>query len=123
MEFDLMTSYASWLLRNTGKRVRLGPRVILLGDPKPRPRGHRRPTYGPQVLGPLRRIWAILPKIIPKLEAFGEIDVEPETRELLMRISASTIDRLLAPERQTMQLKPRSKTKPGTLLKRQIPIT
>jgi len=127
-------SYASWLLRNTGKKVRLGRRVILVGDPKPRPRGHRRPTYGPQVLGPLRKIWAImdfpcgrrlkaiLPRIIPKLEAFGEIELEPETRELLMRISASTIDRGLAPERKSMQLKPRSRTKPGTLLKRQIPI-
>ena len=82
----------------------------------------------PMALKPLRKIWAILdfpcgrrlkailPKIIPKLEAFGEIELEPETRELLMRISASTIDRGLAPERQTMQLKPRSRTKPGTLL-------
>ncbi len=127
-------SYASWLLRNTGKRVRIGPRMILVGDPKPRPRGDRRATYGPQVLGPLRKIWAImdfpcsgrlkaiLPKIIPRLEDFKEIELDPKTRELLLRISSSTIDRLLAKERRQMELKARAKTKPGTLLKHQIPI-
>ena len=69
------------------------------GEALLRPRGHRRPTYGPQVLEPLKKIWAImdfpcgrrlkaiLPKIIPKFEAFGETELELETRELLMRIS------------------------------------
>ncbi len=37
-------------------------------------------------------------------------------------ISAATIDRLLAPERKKKSLRARSGTKPGTLLKHQIPI-
>jgi hypothetical protein len=36
--------------------------------------------------------------------------------------SAPTIDRLLQPEREKMKLKGRSGTKPGTLLKHQIPV-
>jgi hypothetical protein len=39
-----------------------------------------------------------------------------------MKVSPATIDRLLAPERKKAQLKGRSTTKPGTLLKRQIEI-
>ena len=41
---------------------------------------------------------------------------------LLVGMSAATIDRRLAPERKKHQLKGRSLTKPGTLLKSQIPI-
>jgi hypothetical protein len=37
-------------------------------------------------------------------------------------MSAATIDRLLEPERGKMALKGRSKTKPGTLLKHQVPV-
>jgi hypothetical protein len=39
-----------------------------------------------------------------------------------MGMSAATIDRRLAPERRKHQLKGRSHTKPGSLLKSQIPI-
>jgi hypothetical protein len=44
------------------------------------------------------------------------------TKEKLLRISAASIDRLLQPERRKHQLRGRSHTKPGTLLKHQIPI-
>src|SRR5712691_4541761 len=40
----------------------------------------------------------------------------------LLRMSASTIDRLLKSERKRIELKSRSGTKPGTLLKHQVPI-
>lgn len=39
-----------------------------------------------------------------------------------MQISAATIDRLLAQDRRRLQIRGRSRTKPGTLLKHQIPI-
>lgn len=42
--------------------------------------------------------------------------------ELLVRMSAATIDRRLAHEREKMRLHGRSHTKPGSLLKAQIPI-
>ena len=64
----------------------------------------------------------MLPKIIPKLEKHGELELKPEVRKKLFKISRSTIDRLLAPERERLNLKSRAKTKPGSLLKRQIPI-
>ncbi|MDD3927467.1 MAG: hypothetical protein PHT33_12500, partial [bacterium] len=45
-----------------------------------------------------------------------------DDRQLLLSMSAATMDRLLKSERAKYQLKGRSSTKPGTLLKHQIPI-
>jgi len=42
--------------------------------------------------------------------------------ELLVTMSAATMDRRLAPDRAKMALRGRSHTKPGSLLKSQIPI-
>jgi hypothetical protein len=44
------------------------------------------------------------------------------TSKKLAHMSAATIDRLLRPERQKYQLKGRTHTRPGTLLKHQIPM-
>ncbi len=86
------------------------------------------------MLEPLRVIWATLngpagkrlapfmPQIVEALERCGEIRIEPEVRDKLLRVSAATIDRILAPERARLQVRGRSGTKPGSLLKRQIPI-
>jgi IS30 family transposase len=52
----------------------------------------------------------------------SRIEVTDEQAVLLMRMSAATIDRKLAGERATMMSRGRSHTKPGTLLKSQIPI-
>jgi len=94
----------------------------------------RRSKYGAEVLGPLKKVWAvadgmcgkrltvIMPEMIRKLERFGEISLGREVRGLLMEMSGSTVDRLLAGERKKMQLKRRSGTKPGSLLKSQIPV-
>ncbi len=43
-------------------------------------------------------------------------------RGKLLAVSASTIDRMLAPDRARLALKGRPGTKPGTLLKHQIPV-
>ena len=95
-------------------------------------RGRRR-IYD-AVLPPLRQIWAILdficgkrlaamlPEVIPVLERYHEIELEAMTRDRLLAINPATIDRLLAPERRKFELHGRSRTKPGTLLKHQIPI-
>ncbi len=48
--------------------------------------------------------------------------MEAEPRQKLLQISAATIDRLLAPERAQRAFKGRCLTKPGSLLKSQIPI-
>jgi len=52
----------------------------------------------------------------------GEIKLSTKVREKLFKISAATIDRLLAKERKKYRIKGRSTTKPGTLLKKSIPI-
>lgn len=127
-------SYARSLLRNHGRRVTVAPGVLLEGDAKPKARKPRPPKYGPEVAAPLRKIWrmldyiaakrlaAALPEVLPRLEAHKELRVSKAVRANLLQISPATIDRLLKPEREKHVLKRRGHTKPGTLLKHQIPI-
>jgi hypothetical protein len=123
-------SYAARALRNGVHTKCLAPR-----SPSARRLGRgRKRVYGDAVLAPLTRIWetlgfpcgkllaASLPRVVDALERHGELRCRPKIREQLRGISAATIDRLLAPERARHQLKGRSGTKPGSLLKSQIPI-
>ncbi len=101
--------------------------------PQPKKRG-RRPLYDhPNLLLPLKRIWlaanlpcskrlkAILPLWLPGYAPrFG--DLPPQITDLLLGISPATIDRLLSPARVQYQKRGRTSTKPGTLLRRHIPI-
>ncbi len=99
-----------------------------------RGRSGRRPVYRGAVMQPLRRVWAIMSfpcgkrlvsqmsEMLRVLERCGELRVSVETRAQLESMSASTADRLLGPERRKMQLKGRQGTKPGSLLRHQIPI-
>jgi hypothetical protein len=132
-----VTRYNRWyvvrLLRGHGKAIRGAGRVRLVGDLALKGKRGRRPIYD-ALLQPLRQIWAILdficgkrlaailPEVIPVLERHHEIELETTTRDKLLAISAATIDRLLAPERRKFELRGRTGTKPGTLLKHQIPI-
>ncbi len=63
-----------------------------------------------------------LSEAVAKLKAFGERLIDKVTEDKLSRSSASTIHRLLKEEKKKYELKGRSNTKPGTLLKNQIPI-
>lgn len=89
-------------------------------------------AYEPEILRPwLRPIWqatdyacgqrlvAMLPEWIPAYEEH-EKKMPAEVREKLLLASARTLDRLLAPLRA--QPGGRSLTRPGTLLRQQIPI-
>src|ERR1041384_503509 len=89
-------------------------------------------SYEPSVLLPwLRQIWqatdyacgrrlvAMLPEWIPAYEAH-ERKLPAEARDKLLEASARTLDRLLKPLR--VQGLGRSLTRPGTLLRHQIPI-
>jgi len=69
-----------------------------------------------------KRLAAAIPEVIPILYQAGEIRLDRQTREKLLKISPATIDRLLAADRKKLQIKGRSHTKPGSLLKSQIPI-
>ena len=69
-----------------------------------------------------KRLAPMLAELVAKLRHFGELDIDEDTAGLLAGMSAATIDRRLAPERKKHQLRGRSHTKPGSLLKSQIPI-
>jgi hypothetical protein len=137
-EFVELTGYHRWyavrLLRGHGKAIQVSRRIRLVGDVCRAVKRPKRPVYDGSVVAALKKIWAImdcicgkrlvaiLPAVIPVLEKHGEIALEAATRQKLMTISAATIDRLLAPAREGFALRGRSGTKPGTLLKHQIPI-
>jgi hypothetical protein len=55
----------------------------------------------------------MLPVLVPLLRRDGELALTDEEAGLLMRMSAATIDRRLAPERAKLVLRGRSHTKPG----------
>lgn len=126
--------YASYLLKNHGKKVWINDRTVVVGDICKRRKRQSQRTYGDDVLRALKQIWVIMDCICGKrlqpvlnellriLLKHREIRIKPDTKKKLLRISAATIDRLLRQERKKYELKGRSLTKPGTLLKHQIPI-
>lgn len=93
-----------------------------------------RPRVYAAVREPLTKLWAIadgicsrrlqpfLPELISSLKQHSEICLTDEQEQLLLSISPATIDRLLASVRQKLLLKGHATTKPGTLLKHQIPV-
>ena len=99
-----------------------------------KPRAGRPPTYGPTITRALVKCWAVLRApvgkrlapmlgvLVPLLRRDNELDLTDAEAALLVRISAATIDRRLAPEWAKLVSRGRSHTKPGTLLKSQIPI-
>ena len=127
-------AYAARVLRTHGKRRQLGKGVVAQADAAGVFKRGRGREYGPELIEPLAKIWENLdylcgkrlarglPGALESLERHGEIELGEEEREKLLRMSASTIDRLLSGKRAENVLKGRSGTKPGTLLKSQIPI-
>ncbi|RYF59830.1 MAG: transposase [Comamonadaceae bacterium] len=126
---DELCATTGWHRDHARKALRaaLFPKVV-------RPRTGRPSTYGANVVAALIFCWAVLgmpagkrlatalADLVPILRAFGELDIDDATALLLVGMSAATIDRRLAPERTKLVLWGRSHTKPGTLLKSQIPI-
>ena len=116
--------YARYILRNWGRRIVLrtktGGRIILIGDRRIKSRRQKERIYNQKVLTALKKIWCVmdcicgkrlapyLGIIIPVLEKHNEIVLDYETREKLLRISASSIDRVLAAERKKLKIKGRS---------------
>jgi len=120
---ELLGYHRKSAIRALGRAGTVGVPWIRTGRPK---------TYEPELLRRwLRPIWvgtdfacgrrlvAMLPEWIPAYEAH-ERRLPGEVREKLLRASARTLDRLLEPLR--VSLGRRSLTRPGTLLRQQIPI-
>ena len=98
-----------------------------------RERRGRKRTYTGDAVRAMAEIWRIcgcicgkrlrpfIPEMVTVLERHNELVLDPETKALLLQMSASTIDRRLAPFRQ-QRGRGLSTTKPGTLLKDAIPV-
>ena len=102
------------------------PKAAVSGRPR---------RYGPEVVEPLRRIWdagdrmcgkllvAVLPDLLAGLERHGELRLRADIRELLLAMSASTIDRLL--RQQSIRLsnvKPRHRVSAPQSVKQEVPV-
>jgi hypothetical protein len=105
----------------------LHPKVITPRRPRP-------VKYGDDVIAALVVCWTVLGmpagkrlapmlgELVAVLRHFGELAVDGDTAALLVSMSAATIDRRLADERAKWQHRGRAGTKPGSLLKSQIPV-
>lgn len=94
-------------------------------------KGGRPATYHhPEILAFLKRLWIAsnlvcgkrLKAMIALWLAFDDTGISQHNRTLLLTISAATIDRLLSPLRSRYSKKGLATTKPGSLLKKHIPI-
>lgn len=133
--------YAAFALRCCGKKqVRMiGDKRIIFIPGHARPPGTTRKRPGRYnssvILDALIRLWALsdglcgkrlvafIRDTLPLLERQGSISLPDDLmRQRLMSISPATVDRLLVKTKALTQLKGRSTTRPGTLLKYHIPV-
>lgn len=70
-----------------------------------------------------KRLKAMIADWLPAYEQYHDIQLSSHIRRLLTSISAATIDRLLCSERATGTKLGLATTKPGSLLKKHIPIS
>ena len=115
---------AARLLRATSSRK----------DMSKKGRSGRKTKYGSDIVILLTRIWHIMdnisskrlaagmPIVLDALMRHGEMKISEEDHQRLCQMSPATIDRLLKAERQRFNFKGKSTTKPGTLLRKDIPI-
>lgn len=123
---------ATGLSRDRAARILHGEKPK--GGEKNRKKPGRRTTYDSAVRQALRKIWVYMDfacgkrlcegmdDMLDALIRFGEMNWSEEIITKLRNMSASSMDRFLKKEKESMRLKGISTTKPGTLLKRNIPI-
>lgn len=99
-----------------------------------KPRKAREKFYGPELDAPLVKVWGIfdfpcgqrlkpcITEELERLRSFGEINITDEIAAKLLKMSPATIDRKLARPRKAERSRRFSTTKPGSLLKKKIPI-
>jgi transposase InsO family protein len=126
---DQLCALTGWHRDHARARLRRAGEIRIV-----RVRTPRTPTYSSRVISALELTWRVarapagkrlapmLPVLVPLLRRDGELDLTDEEAALLTKMSAATIDRRLAGARVLLELRGRSHTKPGSLLKAQIPI-
>lgn len=126
---DELCAMTGWHRNHARKALMaaLEPKVVA-------PRRRRPLKYGPDVIAALVVCWTVLGmpagkrlapmlgELVVVLRHFRELVISEETAALLVSMSAATIDRRLAGERAKYKPKGRVGTKPGSLLKSQIPV-
>ena len=126
---DELCANTGWHRTHARKALKaaLQPKVVTPRSPRPL-------KYGPNVIAALTFCWTVLGmpagkrlapmlnELVATLRRFGELIIDDDTAALLCSMSAATIDRRLVGERAKHQLKGRCTTKPGSLLKSQIPV-
>lgn len=131
---DQLCEVTGWHRDHARKALR---EALARGSAPPPARAAREPvwTYGPEVIEALRKVWAVLDgptgkrlapmmgELVASLRRHGELDISDEIEAQLVAMSAATIDRRLAGDRDELATgRGRSLTKPGSLLKSQIPM-
>ena len=98
------------------------------------PRKPRAPIYTARVITALETCWCVarfpagkrlapmLSTLVPMLRRDGELDLSDDEAAMLMAMSAATIDRRLQPAKDRDGFRATSHTKPGSILRSQIPI-
>ena len=126
---DELCANTGWHRNHARKALKsaLQPKIVTVRSPRPM-------KYGPNVIAALTVCWTVLGmpagkrlapvlgELVAVLRHFGELVIDEDTAELLVSMSAATIDRRLASERAKYHRKGRVCTKPGSLLKTQIPV-
>jgi hypothetical protein len=130
--------YAAWILAQWGKSVLISKSGVLLrfkvGARRTRPRSGRPPIYDAAFLAVLKEFWFLFDclcgkRFVPMIRGIldtmaesGYLECDQHIREALAQVSPATVDRLLAPERKRLMPRGHSMTRPGYLLKKQVPI-
>jgi hypothetical protein len=126
---DELCANTGWHRSHARKALKsaLQPKVVAPRSPRP-------VKYGDDVIAALTVCWTVLGmpagkrlapmlgELMAVLRHFRELVISDETAALLASMSAATIDRRLADERAKHHLRGRVGTKPGSLLKSQIPV-
>lgn len=106
-------------LKKTGRKRKYPPRIR---------------TYDAEVFYVLRKLWIVndnicgqrlkpqISETIRKLELFKEYRFKKTIKKKLLTIGSSTIDRMLSATKKRYQLKGKTTTKPGTLLRHTIAV-
>jgi transposase InsO family protein len=126
---DQLCELTSWHRDHARAQIRWAGEIRVVRVRRP-----RTPIYSARVVSALELCWRVgrqpagkrlapmLSVLVPLLRRDGELDVTDEEARLLCAMSAATIDRRLQGAKVLAELRGRSHTKPGTLLKSQIPI-
>jgi hypothetical protein len=126
---DQVVELTGWHRDHARAALRHGGTVKVAKPRKPRP-----PLYGPELVAALAIVWTLmrcpagkrlapmLPVVVPLLRRDGDLELTDAQADRLCAMSPATIDRRLANQRLLVGFKGRSHTKPGTLLKSQIPV-